>query len=196
MDRHFSGHIKVEKDHEGTDGHLAARFPGIMGAKTVPLEENPRVSRLRELQSPECDLSACALIKGSREIRSFGLRNPIAVIPNGISDTWLMGKGDGNSFRRRHGIPDSAWMIFFLGRITPKKGLSMLLRAMAHLQRDTREIILVIGGDRRIRSQARIDLAHPAVGDRGTCPFRGAPLWPREIRQPRRRGSVCPAFFE
>lgn len=62
-------------------------------------------------------------------IRSFGLRNPIAVIPNGVVLPDL-----------DRSLPDPEWasridpkakIIFFLGRLHPKKGLVNLLYAWA-----------------------------------------------------------------
>ena len=82
----------------------------------------------------------------ARDFRKFGLCGPIAVIPNGIPESWLTAKGDGLSFRRRHGISNSVFVMLFLGRITPKKGLPMLFRAMARLKRKLGKWILAVGG--------------------------------------------------
>ncbi len=63
--------------------------------------------------------------------RHFGLSNPIAIIPNGISDMWLESKSNYAGFRRRFDLSSESYALLFLGRITPKKGIPMLVRAIA-----------------------------------------------------------------
>lgn len=73
----------------------------------------------------------------ARAMRAYGLRNPIAVIPNGID---LPAGTDGISTA---GIPAAPWqghaeagrkVLLFLSRIHPKKGLANLLRAWASMR--------------------------------------------------------------
>jgi glycosyltransferase involved in cell wall biosynthesis len=60
------------------------------------------------------------------EIRGFGLKNPIAVIPNGIDVPELNSDSTAaNDFGR---------IVLSLGRIHPKKGLDRLVRAWAHVE--------------------------------------------------------------
>ncbi len=66
--------------------------------------------------------------------RAFGLKNPIAIIPNGIADDWLNNQGDANRFRRRFELSEESRILLFLGRITPIKGLPMLVQAMSTLK--------------------------------------------------------------
>jgi poly(glycerol-phosphate) alpha-glucosyltransferase len=56
------------------------------------------------------------------DIRNFGLRNPVAIIPNGVSLPARMARPGGGSLR-----------LVFLGRLHPKKGLRELLAAWAQL---------------------------------------------------------------
>lgn len=76
-----------------------------------------------------------------RAIRSFGLRNPVAIIPNGIE---LPGE------MRKPVTSDRDRVLLFLGRLHPKKGLANLLRAWARAQnsasRDGYRWRLVIAG--------------------------------------------------
>lgn len=78
--------------------------------------------------------------------RSFGLKNSIAVIPNGISESWLLSQGNSFLFRQRHGISRAERILLFLGRITPKKGLPMLLKAMQSLRHELCDWKLLIAG--------------------------------------------------
>lgn len=89
--------------------------------------------------------------------RAYGLQNPIAIIPNGISEEWLDGKGDVCAFRRRFGLPDETRLLFFLGRITPKKGLPMLIRAMSALKSDLENWKLIIAGVNEFGHQPEVE---------------------------------------
>jgi glycosyltransferase involved in cell wall biosynthesis len=80
------------------------------------------------------------------DCRSFGLRKPIAVIPNGVSEQWLVSKGDGSAFRLKHRIDAAAHVLLFVSRVTPKKGLPMLCRAIAGIGDTMRGWVLVIAG--------------------------------------------------
>jgi len=62
--------------------------------------------------------------KELNDIRSSGLKNPVAVIPNGVN---LPENCKRNSREKR---------LLFLGRLHPKKGLEELLQAWSHLGRD------------------------------------------------------------
>jgi glycosyltransferase involved in cell wall biosynthesis len=78
--------------------------------------------------------------------RNYGLTQPIAVIPNGVSDSWLLSKGNSQRFRREFKIPPGRRIMLFLSRIHPKKGLPLLFEAMARLQPELGDWLLVIAG--------------------------------------------------
>lgn len=93
--------------------------------------------------------ASCLHATGQSEIadfRDFGLRNPIALVPNGVPDSWLNSTGDGDRFRQAHGIGRDRRMLLFLSRITPKKGLLLLIRAIFALRTDAAAWLLVIAG--------------------------------------------------
>lgn len=76
-------------------------------------------------------------------MRRFGLRNPIAVLPNGIdppppaTDTPAPWAGK---------LPEGAKVLLFLGRIHPKKGIDLLLRAMKTDLPEAADWHLVVAG--------------------------------------------------
>ena len=72
-----------------------------------------------------------------RDIRSYGLKNPIAVIPNGVDLPAMSG--------RQSDIGDRKKVLLFLGRLHPKKGLPNALRAWAKAG-DARDWQFVIAG--------------------------------------------------
>jgi poly(glycerol-phosphate) alpha-glucosyltransferase len=93
-----------------------------------------RASCLRAL----CESEAVAF-------RSYGLRNPICIIPNGIDLPYP--EGMHSDFPRRGGDPK---ILLFLGRVHSKKGLPNALRALAEVLKsgggDSRSWKLVIAG--------------------------------------------------
>jgi len=75
-------------------------------------------------------------------IRALGLRNPVAVIPNGmdlppIQSQGGEGRGTGGEGREA-GASSTARGLLFLGRLHPKKGLKAALRAWAEVCADQR----------------------------------------------------------
>ena len=79
-------------------------------------------------------------------LREFGLKNPVAVLPNGVDTAWAGQTPDSESFRARYRIPADARVLLFLSRLHPKKGLDLLFRAMAAEGADFRGWILVAAG--------------------------------------------------
>ena len=75
------------------------------------------------------------------EIRAFGLRNPVAVVPNGID---VPAEGS---------RPDPTRTVLSLGRLHPKKGLETLLRAWARVE--------------PLRPDWRLRIAGPSEGSYG-----------------------------
>ena len=90
-------------------------------------------------------LHACSA-KEIAGFRDFGLKNPIAVIPNGISDSWLKCEGIAANFRKQFNVSADRRVLLFLSRVTPKKGLPMLLEAFSENREKFSDWILVIAG--------------------------------------------------
>ncbi|MDB4793682.1 glycosyltransferase [Methylacidiphilales bacterium] len=101
--------------------------------------------------------AACLQVNSEAEyraVREFGLHNPICIIPNGIGlpeDTNLNAEDEQKILPWRNLIPAGHKILFYLGRLHPKKGLVNLLKAWAQLQKTgnphrTSEWTLVIAG--------------------------------------------------
>ena len=74
------------------------------------------------------------------------LRNQSFVIPNGIDlneYSKLSGKGE---FKKKHPVLKDKKYILFLGRITPKKGLDLLVQSFKELVKLDHDLFLVIAG--------------------------------------------------
>lgn len=66
-------------------------------------------------------------------LREIGVTAPVHVVPNGISPVAVASAGEGAAFRRRLNMPDDAKVILFIGRITPKKRIEDVIRALPEL---------------------------------------------------------------
>lgn len=69
----------------------------------------------------------------AKSIRAYGIKNPICVIPNGVNIPENIGPCD-SPWQDK--IPDGAKVLLCLGRIHPKKGLSLLIKAWSDLQKE------------------------------------------------------------
>ena len=91
-------------------------------------------------------------------LRAFGLRNPIAVLPNGVNASWARQTPDGGAFRAAYQIPPETRVLLFLSRVHPKKGLDLLFRAIAAEGEGFRDWTLVVAGsgDPAYRQELRV----------------------------------------
>ena len=77
-------------------------------------------------------------------IRAFGLKNPICIIPNGV-EVPASNAADRTPPWPAHTISDRK-VLLYLGRLHPKKGLSILLRGWKEAFKHEKDWILVIAG--------------------------------------------------
>jgi glycosyltransferase involved in cell wall biosynthesis len=79
-------------------------------------------------------------------IRSYGLRQPIAVIPNGVEIPDASDRAAREALEGRYPqLRDRRWLLF-LGRIHPKKGIDMLLEAWRNLHPEFPSWHLIVAG--------------------------------------------------
>lgn len=94
----------------------------------------------RHLQNADCLHALCE--PEANAIRNMGLRQPIAVIPNGVqipANVPLRVESSGKQRRR----------LLFLGRLHPKKGITQLLSAWGQCDSETRDrwTLQIVGWD-------------------------------------------------
>lgn len=111
--------------------------------------------------------------------RNFGLRNPIAIIPNGITDAQLHAAGEGARFRARYSIPPDKRLLLFISRLHPKKGLSLLFEAMALIREQLTNWHLVVAGSDEMGHRRELELLSERIGIRDLIQFTG-PLFGSE----------------
>jgi glycosyltransferase involved in cell wall biosynthesis len=106
------------------------------------------------LHSASC-LHACS----EQEVtgfRNFGLKNPIAVIPNGISHSWIKSSGDADAFRLKFNLPPEKHIMLFLSRISPVKGLPMLMEALNAVRQHLGDWFLLVAGSNEFNHQTEV----------------------------------------
>jgi glycosyltransferase involved in cell wall biosynthesis len=92
---------------------------------------------------------------------------PRFVVPNGIRCYGYAELPDPAAFRRRF-LPDGGPLVVFLGRLSHKKGLDILIRAMAGVRRDVPGCTLAVVGpdDEALTPALRAEAAACGVADR------------------------------
>ena len=104
---------------------------------------------IKELATGYANLCSCVIAPSesvAEILRERGVRTPIRVIPTGV-EVERFEEGDGESVRAEYGIPDSAPVIGYLGRLAEEKNLDFLSRALAaYLEGDDSAHVLVVGG--------------------------------------------------
>ena len=67
------------------------------------------------------------------QLRSVGITSPIHVLPNGIRPVTVASREAGLALRARHGLGPNDRIALFIGRITAKKRIEDIIRAIAGL---------------------------------------------------------------
>jgi glycosyltransferase involved in cell wall biosynthesis len=85
----------------------------------------------------------------ARQVKAIGIKPPVKVILNGIFIEDFENKISGGSFDCKY----AAWLkrpvALFLGRIHVKKGIDLLIKALALIHKDSRPILIIAGsGDK------------------------------------------------
>jgi len=144
--------------------------------------------------------AAClhALCRAEAEsIRAFGIRQPIAVIPNGIEPSDYEPRPEPSQIFERFPQLEGRKVLLFMARLHPKKGLEHLLHAWAQLGGTTSDWVLMVAGqDEGGHGAAMARLAGKLSVDRSVV-FAG-PLYGR-ARQEALAGAaafVLPSFSE
>jgi glycosyltransferase involved in cell wall biosynthesis len=79
-------------------------------------------------------------------LEAYGVRTPAAVIPTGIEPD-RFDHGDGERFRRRHGIDPDRPVLVHVGRLAFEKNIDFLLHMLPEVRRVVPDVLLVIAGE-------------------------------------------------
>jgi glycosyltransferase involved in cell wall biosynthesis len=121
-------------------------------------------------------LAACLHACGENEIRDYreySLTNPIALIPNGISKAWLDAAIDPQSFRIKYGLPIGVRILLYVSRVTPKKGLALLLDALCEMKQLFSNWLFVIAGPDEFGYQMELHTLVKSLGIDASVRFIG-----------------------
>jgi glycosyltransferase involved in cell wall biosynthesis len=155
---------------------------GMLGAAALAFSRRKKKLFWALLQGPALRHAACFHATSEAEydeIRAFGIRAPIAVIPNGI-DLPQMVRGP---------MTGSERVVLSLGRLHPKKGLDRLLRAWAVVEPGRPDWLLRIigpseaGHDNELRALAaslhlqRVSIEAPLYDEEKDKAYRLADLF-------------------
>ena len=133
----------------------------------------------------------------ARNLRDFGLRNPIAVIPNGIDFHDFSDLPDYHAIESDHPELKGKKRMIFLARIHPKKGLPHLLKAWAALASEFEDWVLLVGGKEQLGHEAEMKKLAADLGIAESIIFPG-PLYGQAKRNALAGSDafVLPSFSE
>jgi glycosyltransferase involved in cell wall biosynthesis len=91
------------------------------------------------------------------EAQDFGIRAPTFLLPNGVDLEQFDGLPGREGLWRQYPNAAHRKLILFLGRLHPKKGLPLLIDAMARLTARRRDVHLVIAGPDEAGHRAQLE---------------------------------------
>jgi glycosyltransferase involved in cell wall biosynthesis len=107
--------------------------------------------------APSTTLAGC--------LRKRGVQSPIEVIPTGI-DSRPFEQADGATFRRDNGIPEKAFLVGYLGRLSPEKNLAFLTGAVADFMKKHPRARFLVVGEGPAKEDIQSILKHRQLSDR------------------------------
>ena len=129
-----------------------ARVPYVISPNgTAPLIERRLVAkRIFDWAAGRRTMRDCARVLAvtaaeRRQLTELGIeQSRIAIVPNPIDEAEFSESTSADDFRNRH-APAGGPLVLFLGKLTPRKGLDVLLQAFARLAHD--DATLIIAGN-------------------------------------------------
>ncbi|OGV52489.1 MAG: hypothetical protein A2X49_09250 [Lentisphaerae bacterium GWF2_52_8] len=101
------------------------------------------------------------------DMRRFGLRNPVAVIPNPILLPRQRDRMSAEEFRRVFGMPVEKSLLLYLGRLHPVKGVSRLIQAWTMMREFHATWSLVLAGpdEQQFKHKLEMLISEQGCGD-------------------------------
>jgi len=133
----------------------------------------------RNLRSAQCLHALCEA--EAENFRAYGLKNPIAIIPNGIEPAEFNAMPAYEQIESVHPSFKNKRRLLFLSRIHPKKGLEHLLQGWRKVVADFPNWQLVIAGGGEAQHEAHTRALVKKLGLDGNVTFPG-PVYGEEKR--------------
>lgn len=127
----------------------------------------------RRLTVSQCAALDALVVPSSQmldALRAYGVTVRAERIPTGI-DTASFHGGDGNAFRREHGIAPDRPVLVHISRVAHEKNIDFILHALRRVAAEVPDVLLVIAGDGPALGHVR-QLAS-SLGLAGNCLFVG-----------------------
>ena len=90
-----------------------------------------------------CDCVVVPTEKVRQQLSSTGVTARMEVVPNGL-DFSLVDSADPSGIRQKHGIPDGAKVLLFVGRLAQEKNLGFLFRAFESIMAKHKNVYLLL----------------------------------------------------
>ena len=124
-------------------------------AKFLP----PAVTRwlARGLSRSQCNAVDRLIVPSppmKRVLDDYGVDTPAEILPTGL-DLSELTNGDGERFRRKHGIHPSRVTMVHVGRLAFEKNIGFLLEVAARVRLDVPDLLLIIAGEGPAESSLR-----------------------------------------
>jgi 1,2-diacylglycerol 3-alpha-glucosyltransferase len=147
----FTHHTMYDQytHYTGSDSAAASRFVGSLSAGYANL----------------CDAVIAPSQSVADMLRERGVETRIEVIPTGV-DVDRIAHGDAAGFREKHGIPEDAFVVGYVGRLAQEKNLHVLADQVARfLEQEPRAFFLIVGSG-PAEAEIRDALQPASVSDR------------------------------
>lgn len=97
-----------------------------------------------------------------RHLSQYGVETPVTVMPTGIPPPpFLLSKPDDT--KRELGLPVTARILLYVGRLAPEKNLDTLLHAFCRLRWETTDTYLVVAGSGKSAGHLRREAQHLGI---------------------------------
>ncbi|HKZ99924.1 MAG TPA: glycosyltransferase [Thermoplasmata archaeon] len=132
---------------------IAAALARAMGAVTLHTFHSPlhHRSRILEWFGPRVD-ALLFVSDATRRLYEESVNIPhdrLAIATGGVQPVPRATQAERNEARSRFRVPDNAFVVLFVGRVVPEKGVDVAIEALAHMQGRDSRIHLFVAGPRQ-----------------------------------------------
>ena len=124
----------------------------------------PAARRFSRSQCNQLDAIIAPSLAMRDALLDYGVKRRIEILPTGLPGERFV-RGDGASFRARHGIAADRPVLLFVGRAAHEKNIGFLLRMVAELRRRQPSVLLLVAGEGPAAADLRALAAQLQLGE-------------------------------